>query len=123
MTSSTVKTLSFISRKAPYGESYAQACLDMVLSASVFEQRVNYIFMDDGVYQLMKNQHPAAIESKNLASVISTLELYGIDHLYVEKESLSNRGLKEHDLAMKVITVSCQEISDFIEKSDMVFNL
>ena len=119
----TFKTLSFISRKAPYGESYAQACLDMVLSASVFEQKVNYIFMDDGVYQLIKDQNPAPIECKSVVSVISTLELYGVENLYVETESLSKRGLTESDLAVKVTTVSSGEISSFIEQSDMVFNL
>ena len=122
--SATKKTLTFITRKAPYGQSYAKACLDMVLSASVFDQRVNYVFMDDGVYQLLKNQAPAAIHAKNLSAAFPALELYDIDKVFVDEASLHSRGLSAESLCLPSAAIcSIQQIQSLISASDVVFNL
>jgi tRNA 2-thiouridine synthesizing protein C len=118
------KTLTFISRKAPYGQSYAKACLDMVLSASVFDQQVNYVFMDDGVYQLLKNQAPAGIHAKNLSAAFPALELYDIEQVFVDEASLLARGLSAEALCLPTATLcSRQQIQALIHQSDVVFNL
>ena len=51
------KTLTFISRHAPYGNNKAKLVMDAALAAAVFEQQVNFLFMDDGVFQLVQNQN------------------------------------------------------------------
>ena len=123
-TNAIKKTLTFITRKAPYGQSYAKACLDMVLSASVFDQQVNYVFMDDGVYQLMKNQAPAAIHAKNLSAAFPALELYDIEQIFVDEASLLARGLSAESLCLPTAVIcSIQQIQSLINNSDVVFNL
>ena len=62
------KNLTFISRRSPYGSGYAKACLDMVLSAAVFDQHVTLVFMDDGVLQLQPNQQAGDIHAKDLSA-------------------------------------------------------
>ena len=44
------KAFTFISRTAPYGSNRPKMSLDAALATAVFEQEVNYLFMDDGVY-------------------------------------------------------------------------
>lgn len=118
------KTLTFISRKAPYGQSYAKACLDMVLSASVFDQKVNYVFMDDGVYQLLKHQAPAAIHAKNLSAAFPALELYDIEQVFVDEASLLARDLSVDSLCLPTSVIcSMEQIQALINNSDVVFNL
>jgi len=120
----TKKTLTFITRKAPYGQSYAKACLDMVLSASVFDQQLNYVFMDDGVYQLLKNQAPAAIHAKNLSAAFPALELYDIEQVFVDEASLLARGLDAESLCLPgAVICSIEQIQVLIKNSDVVFNL
>jgi tRNA 2-thiouridine synthesizing protein C len=120
----TRKTLTFITRKAPYGQSYAKACLDMVLSASVFDQKVNYVFMDDGVYQLLKNQAPAGIHAKNLSAAFPALELYDIEQVFVDEASLLTRGLGAQSLCLpSAVICSIEQIQALINNSDVVFNL
>ncbi len=123
-TRTTKKTLTFITRKAPYGQSYAKACLDMVLSASVFDQQLNYVFMDDGVYQLLKHQAPAAIHAKNLSAAFPALELYDIEQVFVDEASLLARGMNADSLCLPTAVIcSIQQIQILINNSDVVFNL
>lgn len=119
----TRKVLTFISRRAPYGQGNAKALLDMVLSAAVFDQQVNYVFMDDGVQQLRRGQDPAAIDAKNLSAAFSALPLYDVTNIYVDAESLQRRGLTPDQLVIDTIACDGDKIAELIRQSDVVFNL
>lgn len=116
-------SVTFITRRAPYGHHNPQLCLDMALAFSVFELPVNYVFLDDGVYQLHANQNAEAINRKTLGSAMETLELYGIENVLVDAESLQSRGMSVEDLVIPVTTVSRKKISEIIHSSQSVFNL
>ena len=66
------------SRQAPYG-SKAKLVIDAALAAAAFEQQVNFLFMDDGVFQLVQNQNAESISSKTIGRALETLELYGLN--------------------------------------------
>lgn len=117
------KTISLIIRQAPYGTSRAKAALDMALSAAVFEQAVQLIFIDDGVFQLVSNQNPGTIGAKNTSAALAALPLYGIETVHVAEESLEQRGLSVEDLSIPVQMCSLQEISTLLHKSDSVITL
>lgn len=115
--------ITFISRTAPYGQNRANLCLDMALAAAVFEQEVSYVFMGDGVYQLLKGQDGSAIGSKTLGNALETLALYGIENVFVDANSLEARGLKEEDLLPGLKCVDGETQAKLLEESDTVFNL
>jgi tRNA 2-thiouridine synthesizing protein C len=117
------KTVSIISRQAPYGSNRAQQSLDIALAAAVFEQTVNYIFMGDGVYQLLGNQNATSIQSKTLVNALETLDLYGIESIFVDSQSLRERNLTPKDLSLKTSIASRDEIAIIVRASDSVFNL
>jgi tRNA 2-thiouridine synthesizing protein C len=117
------KMLTFISRRAPYGHGAAKAMLDMVLSAAVFDQQVNYVFMDDGVQQLRRGQEPAAIDAKNLSAAFSALPLYEVSNIFVDSESLQRRGLSPEQLVIDIIVCDSDKIAELIRQSDAVFTL
>ncbi len=117
------KIITFISRAAPYGQNRADLCLDMALASAVFEQQVNYIFLEDGVYQLLKGQDATSITSKTLGSALETLELYGIENVVADQESLTTRGLCEADILTGIKPISKDAIARLIQDSDTVFNL
>ncbi len=119
----TRRVLTFISRRAPYGQVNAKAMLDMVLSAAVFDQQVNYVFMDDGVQQLRRGQEPAAIDAKNLSAAFSALPLYDVTNIFVDAESLQRRGLTPDQLVIDTIECDGDKIAELIRQSDVVFNL
>ena len=73
------QSISLIARRAPYGSCAARQTLDIAFAAAVFERPLNYIFIGDGVYQLLSKQDPEAIKNKPHGAALETLELYGID--------------------------------------------
>ncbi|TFH73221.1 sulfurtransferase complex subunit TusC [Gammaproteobacteria bacterium LSUCC0112] len=115
-----MKTLTFLARQAPFGSSSAKACLDMVLASAVFEQQVNYVFMDDGVWQLVRGHAPEGIGAKNVMAALQALELYGVEHIYALEESLTERQLTQAHLQIPVRLCSRAELSALVQSSDVV---
>ena len=96
--SEDVKKFLYVNRKAPYGTIYALESLEVVLIGAAFDQDVSLAFLDDGVFQLVKNQNTKEIGVKNFSPTFRALGDYDVTKLYVEKESLDERGLTEADL-------------------------
>ena len=93
-----VKKFLYVNRKAPYGTIYALESLEVVLISAAFDQDVSLAFLDDGVYQLMQGQDTKALGVKNFSPAYKALGDYDITKLYVEQESLEERGLTVDDL-------------------------
>lgn len=93
-----VKKFLYVNRKAPYGTIYALESLEVVLISAAFDQDVSLAFLDDGVYQLMQGQDTKALGVKNFSPAYKALGDYDITKLYVEQESLDERGLSVDDL-------------------------
>ena len=111
--SDDVKKFMFLNRKAPYGTVYALESLEVVLISAAYDQDVCLAFVDDGVYQLKKDQKTDGIGMKNFSPAYNALGDFEITKLYVEKESLDERGLSVDDL-MEVVYED--EDDDYEEK-------
>jgi tRNA 2-thiouridine synthesizing protein C len=130
------KKFLYVNRKAPHGSMYAQESLEVVLIGAAFEQDVTLAFIDDGVYQLMQNQDTSALGSKNFAPTYRALGDYDVSQIYVERESLEQRGLSKQDLMPltwededddwaekdSIHIVSSAELADIIEQQDVILN-
>ncbi len=95
---SEVKKFLYVNRKAPYGTIYAQESLEVVLIGAAFDQDVSMAFLDDGVFQLTKGQDTKEAGLKNFSPTFRALGDYEVTKLYVEQESLDERGLTLDDL-------------------------
>ncbi|MCP3970917.1 MAG: sulfurtransferase complex subunit TusC [Rhodobacteraceae bacterium] len=95
---SETKKFLYVNRKAPYGTIYALESLEVVLIGAAFEQDVTLAFLDDGVFQLAKGQNTDGIGVKNFSPTFRALGDYDVTKLYVEQESLAERGLTQDDL-------------------------
>jgi len=121
-TSGKIKKFLYVNRKAPYGTIYALESLEVVLITAAFDQDVSLAFLDDGVYQLVKGQHTKGIDVKNFSPTYRALEGYDIEKLYVEKESMETRGLKESDFIVPVKVISAQEMGDLMLTQDVILS-
>jgi len=120
--SGVVKKFLYINRRAPHGTVYAHEALEVVLIGAAFEQDVSLAFIDDGVIQLKKDQDTSEINTKNFSKIFSALEMYDVEKLYVEKESLESRGLTEDDLSVDVKVIDSSEMKKLITDSEVIFN-
>jgi tRNA 2-thiouridine synthesizing protein C len=110
---SEVKKFLYVNRRAPYGTIYALESLEVVLIGAAFEQDVRLAFVDDGVFQLTKGQNTDGIGMKNFSPTFRALGDYDVNKLFVERESLEERGLTEDDLQAIVYE---DEDDDYEEK-------
>lgn len=132
----STKKFMYMNRRAPYGTVYALESLEVVLIGAAFEQDVSLVFMDDGVYQLTKGQSTDGIGMKNFSPTYTALGDYEVNKIYIEKESLEERGLtlddlqhlvwedEDDDWAEKdsIHLVSSAELSKIIDEQDVVLS-
>jgi tRNA 2-thiouridine synthesizing protein C len=130
------KKFLYVNRKAPYGTIYAWESLEVVLIGAAFEQDVSLLFMDDGVYQLVKEMDTAGIGMKNFTATYAALGDYDVNKIYVDKDALTERGLALDDLQHlvwedenedwaekdSIRLVGRDEITDLLEEQDVIFN-
>jgi tRNA 2-thiouridine synthesizing protein C len=126
----------YVNRKAPYGTIYALESLEVVLIGAAFEQDVSLAFIDDGVYQIARNQETEEIGVKNFSPTYKALGDYDVRKLYVEQESLEARGLSVDDLMPltyedeeddynekpSIQVVSSAELSEILDQQDVVLS-
>ena len=117
-----VKKFMYVNRRAPYGTIFALECLEVVLISAAFEQDVSLAFLDDGVFQLKKNQDTAGIGMKNFSNTYRALDDYEVEKIYVEKESLEARGLTSDDLIIPVEVLSSEEMREMVAQQDVVIS-
>ena len=127
------KKFLYLNRKAPYGTIYALEVLETVLISAAFEQDATITFVDDGVYQLVKDQDTKAINMKNFSPTYGIIEMEKEDaeededvemvwRIIVEKESMEARGLTPDDFKVGVEVLSAAELADVIEEHDVVIS-
>ena len=117
-----VKRFLYVNRKAPHGTVYALEELEMVLVAAMFEQDVHLAFLDDGVFQIRRNQQPSQLEMKDFSKTYRALEDYGVEKVYVERESLEERGLSPEDFIIPVTVIGRDDMGSLMESMDVVLS-
>jgi tRNA 2-thiouridine synthesizing protein C len=119
---SRIKKVMFVNRKAPYGTIYALESLEVVLITATFDQDVSLVFLDDGVYELLKGQDTKAIGIKNHSKTYRALDGYDVEKLYVERESLEARGIDEDQLLVDVEVLSSAQMGELMAGQDVVLS-
>jgi tRNA 2-thiouridine synthesizing protein C len=117
-----MKKFMFVNRKAPYGTVYALESLEVVLITATFDQDVSLLFMDDGVFEIVKGQQTKDIGMKNFSPSYRALEGYDVEKLYVDADSLAQRGLSEKDLLVPVEVLSGQQVAELMQQQDVVLS-
>jgi tRNA 2-thiouridine synthesizing protein C len=133
---SDIKKFMYLNRRAPYGTIYAWESLEVVLIGAAFDQEVSLMFVDDGVYQLVKGCDTSESDMKNFMPTYRTLGDYGVRHMYVDQASLEARGLTTDDLIEVawedweteeevdniVEAVDSTKVTELMAESDVVFS-
>lgn len=117
-----VKKFLYVNRRAPHGTVYALESLETVLIGAAFDQDVSVLFVDDGVYQLKKDQAPDSLEMKNFSKTFRALEMYDVEKLFVEKQSLDERGLTADDLLVDVEVIARDAVEALVDEHDVVLS-
>ncbi len=112
-----MKRFLFTLHKPSYDGLYVQEMLDIILTTAAFEQDVNVLLLGDAVFHLKTNQNA----KKNIATLFEILPTMDVNSIFVETESLLERGLSTEMLAQSVKLKSRATIAEFMAQFDVVF--
>ena len=94
--------------------------IDMALIGSAFGQALSVLFLEDGVFQLLKKQRPDAIQGKDHSSTLAAFEMYDVNDIYVDSEALEERTLSDTDLSISVKRLNPAEIARLMDSQDII---
>lgn len=117
-----MKSFLFVNRKPPFGTGHAAETLEAVLVAAAFDQAVHLAFLDDGVFQLVDGQRPEAAGLRPFAENFAELAELEVEDLWVERESLEERGLSASDLLIPVTILDRADLARRMAAMDVVIS-
>lgn len=103
-------------RKAPYGSVYTAEAFRTIMGIAVFEMDICVVFVDDGVYALVKDQNPEKLDMKPLGDGFPMLKDFNVKRFVVHDESLSERGLTADDLVLEVEMANSAQIAELFNE-------
>ena len=118
----SVITICIVLRSSPYGSIRVQEGLEAVLMASAFEQRLIVVLMDDAVVSLRTGQQPRAIGAKDFSRVFRALEMYGVEQVLVDAESLREHAMNAEPLLVDAAVLGSREIATVLDDADVVMS-
>ena len=110
-----------ISTRPPYKGQSAREALDFAMVSAAYDIPTSLILMGAGIYQLLDN-HPSNLPRKSLATLFKSLELYGIDTIYVDAQSLEERHVNPHQLLPLYTLLPADRITNFLAQYDTILN-
>ena len=115
-------SVCIVSTKTPYNGQFAREALDAALVSASYDIPTSLLLMGDGVYQLLDHQAPEHLPRKNLSAMFKSLALYGIETVYVDRESLDERNLEPEQLLQLYTLLEEDALATFIRKHNKVLN-
>ena len=115
-----MKQFLFVMRRPPHEGIGVRESLDLLMTVAAFDQPVRLLFLDDGVFQLKSGQNPECLGAKPIVPLFSALEVYGIEELWVEEESLAQRGLRPESLILPTRGIKRGAVAGLVASADVV---
>lgn len=116
------KNLLFVFDKPPHSTPATKEGLDAILTASAFGQNVTLLLIGDGIFQILINQDPSHLTTKNTASIFQALEMYGIENIIIPKTTLKDKGLSLSDLAIPCDIIDNTQLAKLYASQDQILS-
>ncbi len=112
--------VAILLRKAPYGSIYTAEAYRTMMGIGVFEMDICVVLVDDGVYAMVKDQHPEKLDMKPLGDGFPMLKEFNVNRFVVHDASLAERGLSKDDLVMDVELANSEQIVGILKEYQKV---
>jgi tRNA 2-thiouridine synthesizing protein C len=114
------RRILLVVKSPPYGSILAAECFRIATAMIAMDALPQMLFIDDGVYCLLKGQNPDRAGLGSFRERLKTLaDLIG---LYVAEESLRKRNLEKADLdeSYNLETISTEEATSLFLENETV---
>jgi len=118
------ESVVIIFRQPPYGTVFNAEGFRVCTGLTALDVETHAVFMDDSCFTLLKGQEPEGIHMGDLSKAISPMIEFEVS-VYVVKESLEERGIKEEELIEndEIKLISKTELSKLITEADVTFTI
>ncbi|MCX7084161.1 MAG: sulfurtransferase complex subunit TusC [Methylococcales bacterium] len=117
-----MKKYLFVLRKSAHSGTSLQETLDVILTTAAFDQQVAILLLDDAVFQLKEDQKVSYSKSKDTCAIFNALALYDVKELYIEEESMLERGINITNLTLSVEIVKRAEVENLYQSFDIIYS-
>ena len=114
------KSFLFVLRRPPYEGAWPRESLDMILAAAAFDQTVRLLFLDEGVRRLQAGQRPESSGLEAVAPMFQVLPMYDVEEVWVEEESLRERGMSPASLILPARLLPRARVAEFLSGQDFL---
>lgn len=114
------KKIAIVNTHSPFNTPVAKESLDIALIFGAFDQQVSVFFIENGIYQLLKDQQPELIDSKDFLSTMKALELYDIEEIICCSDSVKERQISPEKIAGWSSQQTRQQIAQLLNEFDHV---
>jgi tRNA 2-thiouridine synthesizing protein C len=115
-----LKKIGFIFSHTPHATAQGREGLDAILAASAYSEDIAIFFVAEGVNQLLKQQQPQQILSRDYISAFKLLDLYDVEQIYVCEQSLQDQGITQEDLLIDCLCMAADELSKQMHSCDQL---
>jgi tRNA 2-thiouridine synthesizing protein C len=112
--------ITIVFTSAPHSTSAGREGLDALLAISAYSEDICVVFVGDGVFQLLDNQDPAGILSKDYIPMFKLLTLYDIEDIRICKASLDARGVLDAPRVIEATLSTQEEVVELLQQSQKV---
>lgn len=115
----------FVIRHLPFSDLKARESLEVALSfASMFEpEELAVLFINDGVFNLHKNQNSEILGLKNHLKMWRLLEMLEVEQIFVSQNCLKRRNLAKAELNLQTKGLNFKEIHNLLTKTKHIISL
>ncbi len=114
-----MKKVIILVNAAPYGTATPAEAYRTIQGLAGMGIETTCVLLGDGVFILLKDQKPEAIDMQNLSEAYKALSEFDVK-IYVCKNSMEERGVKEDDIDGAHGILSCDDINKLIDKHHCV---
>ncbi|GEM78230.1 sulfurtransferase complex subunit TusC [Vibrio superstes] len=115
-----MKKITFVFTSTPHSTAHGREGLDAIFATSAYSENLQLVFAGDGVSQLLKQQQPQSILSRDYISAFRLLDLYEVEEVYVCSESLNELGFTQQELFLDAELLDSEGIAHKLATSDVV---
>ena len=114
-----VRKFLFLLKRPPQGGVIDQELFDQLLTLSAFDQELSVLFLGEGIYRLFGDANGEAQKAAH-AGQLEALSFYGIESVWVEADSLLQRGLSLADASIQVKAASRDIVMAMLAEHDVI---
>ncbi|EWH10386.1 DsrE family protein [Catenovulum agarivorans DS-2] len=106
--------------QSPFATDKGKEGLELALTLATYEQPIALFFTGQAPLQLAKNINSDLLQRKNYTQGFNALDLYDIEQVYINAQSLDELQLNQRDLSIAAQVLSTEEFVAKLSHFDVV---